>query len=142
LNDCPNYNLQQEHIADIAELKAISKEHEKKIDKLDEIREAVIGIKAFLEFSKDDAHKRDELLAQQSEVLNQISTKLTSVSGKVDDLDTQVSDLKEKYECSEDKSTIKIDTRDVIKSIFKKFILPAGAFVGVAYGLLKLFKVI
>jgi dGTP triphosphohydrolase len=145
--------MQQQHIADIAELKAKVNEHEKKIEKQDIINEAVLKISFVLESLQKGEEKRDQLFLQVSENLNRISDKVDDIDKKVDDqiteLGDEISELQNQLANSDDKNYIKIDVREEAKkSWWKKHSLPIGigstilGALSLIAGILKIFGII
>jgi chromosome segregation ATPase len=140
--DCPS-GLQKEHIDAIARLEEKVEIHEKKIDKLDEIRDAVVCIKTYLGFQKEESEKMNVILTQLSCNVNDLSGQVKEVKTNVSDLTTQVKDLQYEFNKSEKKSIIKIDVRNILLKIVKFFILPVGALgglVGLIIYIISLFK--
>lgn len=135
MDGCPN-SLQLDHEGRICTLEANDKEQDKKIDRLDDIREAIVGINANLTFQQKESEKMNTFLMQLEKTLNALIRKNETIENKVNDLDVKVENLSK----SDNKNYWKIDKRTLIKKCFKWIVYVAGG-LGTIFGLLKLFNI-
>jgi hypothetical protein len=137
-----DFDTQLDHEGRIKGLEVIVEDHSRKLNSLNLIEQAVSRISFVLEQIQKDASKRDEFIEKQNKLLLQVYEDSQDTKDSVKELEGKVDDLISKVNESECKNIIKIDTRDIIKNIFKKFILPIGALAAIAVEVLRLLKII
>jgi hypothetical protein len=137
-----DFGTQLDHEGRIKGLEVIVEDHSRKLNSLNLIEQAVSRISFVLEQIQKDASKRDEFIEKQNKLLLQVYEDSQDTKDSVEELEGKVDDLISKVNESECKNIIKIDTRDIIKNIFKKFILPIGALAAIAVEVLRLLKII
>lgn len=113
---------------------------ENRVDDLDEIKTAVVRISLVLEQQQKDAVKRDEILEKHIDAINTISNDVKETKRVVSDLECTVANIQTKFQESESKNIITIDTREVNKKAYSKFILPAGVILAALSSVVALIK--
>lgn len=127
---------------------------EGKVNDMDDMKTAITTLVTIQQEREKRDVIRDEENKKQSEALIDLKGTLVRINDNLDSLNSEAKETKDqvketniridklenKFYSSEDKS--KIDTRDIIKTAFLKWVFPTGIIIAIVGGILKIFKII